>query len=77
MPEARVVSADSHVMEPAELWTEGLDRRFRDRAPRVVQQEEGAPYLFVAEGTNPFPVAAGFAAGRSGEELLEFMDSGY
>jgi len=77
MPEARVVSADSHVMEPAELWTEGLDRRFRDRAPRVVKQKQGAPYLFVAEGTNPFPVAAGFAAGRSGEELLEFMDSGY
>ena len=32
-----VVSADSHVLEPADLWTTRLDNRFRDRAPRVVQ----------------------------------------
>ena len=77
MPETRVVSADSHVMEPADLWVDGLEKRFRDRAPRVVKQEKGPPFVFVAEGTNPFPVAAGFAAGRSGEELREFMGSGY
>ena len=65
MSETRVVSADSHVMEPADLWVEGLDKRYRDRAPRVVKQEEGPPFVFVAEGTNPFPVAAGVAVERS------------
>ena len=29
------VSADGHVVEPAKLWTERMDARFRDRAPRV------------------------------------------
>jgi hypothetical protein len=29
------VSADGHVVEPADLWTTRMDKRFRDRAPRV------------------------------------------
>ena len=28
-----VVSADSHFMEPADLWQERLDRKYRDRSP--------------------------------------------
>lgn len=32
-----VVSADSHMMEPADLWQERLDRPFRDRAPKVIE----------------------------------------
>ncbi len=74
-----VVSADSHMMEPANLWQERLDRRFRDRAPKVIENpnEAGPRYLFVAEGAPAFPIAGGFAAGRSGKELSEFMDEGY
>ena len=33
----RVVSADSHMMEPADLWQTRLDTKYRDRAPRVVE----------------------------------------
>lgn len=29
-----VISADSHVMEPGDLWSERLDKRFGDRAPQ-------------------------------------------
>ena len=36
----RVISSDSHVIEPADLWTSRIDRKFRDRAPHVVQGEE-------------------------------------
>lgn len=74
-----VVSADSHMMEPATLWEERLDQRFRDRAPKVIEnpQPDGPRYLFVAEGAAPFAIAGGFAAGRSGEELSEFMKEGY
>jgi predicted TIM-barrel fold metal-dependent hydrolase len=74
-----VVSADSHMMEPADLWQQRLDRGLRERAPHVIEnpQGQGARYLFVAEGAPPFPVAGGFAAGRSGEELARFMRSGY
>ena len=30
------ISADSHVLEPAELWVERMDQAFRGQAPRVV-----------------------------------------
>jgi predicted TIM-barrel fold metal-dependent hydrolase len=74
-----IVSADSHMMEPANLWQERLDRRFRERAPQVIEnpQQQGPRYLFVAEGAVPFAVAGGFAAGRSGKELKDFMNQGY
>ena len=36
----RVISADSHMTEPADLWVERLDRKYRDVAPRVVRSEE-------------------------------------
>jgi hypothetical protein len=77
MTAQRVVSADSHVTEPADLWQTRLDRRHRDRAPKVVENPAGgAGHLFVAEGTDPFPVEASFAAGRSGEALRDFLADG-
>lgn len=36
----RVLSADSHVVEPWTLWTESLPERYRDRAPRLVRDED-------------------------------------
>jgi len=30
-----VISSDSHIIEPPDLWTSRIDRPFRDRAPRV------------------------------------------
>ena len=32
-----LVSSDSHVLEPAGLWSRRIDARFRNRAPRVVR----------------------------------------
>jgi len=29
----RLISADSHFVEPPKMWAERPDRRFRDRAP--------------------------------------------
>ena len=74
-----VISADSHMTEPVDLWEERLDAPFRDRAPKVVENPnaEGPRYLFVAEGAPPFPIAGGYAAGRSGKELQELLKTGY
>ena len=79
MPGHGVVSADSHMSEPVDLWTERLDAAWRDRAPRVVEnpRTEGPRYLFTAEGAPPFPIAGGFAAGRGGRELQALLDKGY
>jgi uncharacterized protein len=35
----RVVDADTHLTEPADLWTARIPERFRDRAPRVEPDE--------------------------------------
>ncbi|MCL6646529.1 MAG: hypothetical protein K6U88_16515 [Dehalococcoidia bacterium] len=37
----QLISADSHVVEPANLWLDYIDPRFRDRAPRIVEPEPG------------------------------------
>jgi predicted TIM-barrel fold metal-dependent hydrolase len=46
-------------MEPGDLWEKRLDRKLRDRAPKVVENptDQGPRYLFTVEGAQPFPVA--------------------
>jgi len=36
----KFISGDGHVTEPVNLWIERMDRRYRDRAPRVVTGSE-------------------------------------
>ena len=41
-----VLSADSHVLEPPDTYTNRLDRRFRDRAPHLAQDPvKGSVYV--------------------------------
>src|SRR5579872_425984 len=44
-----VLSSDSHVFEPPDLWETRIDRRFRDRAPRI-QRIDGADQIVVEAG---------------------------
>lgn len=37
----RLFSADSHVVEPRDLWLTRLDAKWRDKAPQVVSTEQG------------------------------------
>jgi predicted TIM-barrel fold metal-dependent hydrolase len=75
MASLRVISADSHMMEPPDLWTERLVMKYGDRTPQVKLTSKG--HLFVAPGVRPFAVAGGFGAGRSGTELKEHLKHGY
>jgi predicted TIM-barrel fold metal-dependent hydrolase len=36
-----LISSDSHIIEPPDLWTDRIDSSYRDRAPRVVREEKG------------------------------------
>ena len=36
-----VLSSDSHVFEPRDLWQTRIDRAFRDRAPRIERIDDG------------------------------------
>ncbi len=74
----RVISADSHVLEPADLWTSRIERRYRDRAPHVIHEVKGARGdFFVCEGLRPFPVSGLAVAGVDPEDFGEKMLAGY
>ena len=40
MPGYKIISSDSHVFEPPDLWTGRIDPEFRDRAPYVMREGE-------------------------------------
>ena len=72
----RVVSADSHTVEPADLWTSRLDRKFRDSAPHI--EMRGSTALFGSlRVSDLFPVGGISASGKSGEALAEHWKTGY
>jgi uncharacterized protein len=52
--ESDYISADGHFVEPADLWLERMDRRFRERAPRVESRDNADWYLI--DGVTAFPV---------------------
>jgi len=37
----KLISSVSHIVEPPGLWMDRMDRRFRDRGPRVISELDG------------------------------------
>ena len=61
--------------EPPNLWSERIDRRFRDRAPRIVLNPgDQSGSFFVCEDLPPFRVNGAFAAGKTFDKA--FMEAG-
>ena len=46
----RVISADSHVMEPRDLWQKRLGDRYGDHTPRVIHEHAGRKGTFFYTG---------------------------
>lgn len=49
----KLISADSHVVEPPDLWTARMPAKYADRAPHQVRTANGDAWAF--PGTAPFP----------------------
>ena len=62
MPGYRVISSDSHVVEPPDLWTSRVEGKFKNRAPRVVRDEDGFDYWYT-DDMKTGGMAAGTQAG--------------
>ena len=45
-----VIDADGHVIERAEMWAKYVEAEYRDRAPRFVQDENGAAAQRIGDG---------------------------
>ena len=54
----RIISADSHFMEPYDLWWNALGPKFGDRTPRLLDQYQGRQGTFFYSGNAGRPVAA-------------------
>jgi uncharacterized protein len=73
-----VISADSHVMEPADLWSARLPKALRDQAPMVRKNEDRPGYSFHAPGLPASAVSGAWGAGRSGDDLkTHLQNAGY
>jgi predicted TIM-barrel fold metal-dependent hydrolase len=70
MAGARLISADSHVVEPLGLWVERVDVPFRERAPHLVREVDGRPGAYmVCEDAPTVSLQAYFGAGLSADEI--------
>jgi uncharacterized protein len=60
---SQILSADSHVLEPPDLWTTRMETKFRDQAPHVVKDFDGRKGdFFVCPPLRPFnPFSLGCA----------------
>lgn len=44
-----VIDADGHVLEPANMWLDYIEPKFRDRAPRIIVNDEGAEIMALGD----------------------------
>lgn len=58
-----IVDCDAHILEPADLWLEYLEKKYRDRAIRI-ENTEGVEKLIIGEEV----VLEGVVAGLGGAE---------
>jgi predicted TIM-barrel fold metal-dependent hydrolase len=81
-----MISSDSHVIEPPDLWTDRVDRSVRDRAPRVVTDDDTGEQWWVVGGHRTLSFAGGAQTGdrfvapeqlRTGARFEQVRPGGY
>jgi predicted TIM-barrel fold metal-dependent hydrolase len=66
-----VISADSHITEPPDTYLSRIDPKYRDDAPRIIQDDRGD--VFHIPGMKvPVPMGLIAGAGKQAEELTTF-----
>jgi len=65
----KLISSDSHIVEPPDLWTERMDRSFRDRGPRVVSEADADWWMI--DGTRGNSFQGGAQVGKRFEHADE------
>jgi predicted TIM-barrel fold metal-dependent hydrolase len=64
-----IISADSHITEPANTYVDHIESRWKDRAPRM-ERRDGMGDVFVVDGmAKPVPMGLVAAAGKPAEEI--------
>jgi predicted TIM-barrel fold metal-dependent hydrolase len=67
-----IISADSHITEPANTYVDHIDPKWKSRAP-YLRDEGDAGALFIVDGmSKPVPMGLVAAAGKKPEEIRVF-----
>ena len=62
--DTQIISADSHVFEPGDLWQTRVERPLRDQAPHIVALDDGGEAMEYEDGTRIPYVGFGSAGDR-------------
>ncbi|MFI9742996.1 amidohydrolase family protein [Streptomyces sp. NPDC052494] len=63
-------------MEPVRLWSERLEHKYRERAPRVHWDAERRGWFFTCDGLQPALINSLYATDKSPEEFADAKTSG-
>ncbi len=61
MSQLRIISADSHIFEPPDLWTSRVERRLTERVPQLAHGDDG--YWWYCDGHKLVGLSSGAQAG--------------
>lgn len=64
---ATIISADSHVAEPGDLWTRYTEPAYRERAPKLMREEHSD--VWYVESLPPSPAGMIAPAGKRSEDF--------
>src|SRR5262245_13104985 len=67
-----IVSADSHITEPANCYVDHIDPAFRDDAPYMHHDDDAGDLFVIPRMPKPVPMGLGAAAGKPAEEISIF-----
>lgn len=65
----RVISADSHTVEPPDLWEKWLEAKYRDTAPKLVDDGDGGDAWLYMGSNKPEPLGLVTCVGTRPEDL--------
>jgi hypothetical protein len=65
----RTISADSHTLEPPDLWEKWLESKYLDTAPKLVEDKDGGHAWVYMGGNTPEPLGLVSCAGIRPEDL--------
>ena len=65
----KLVSADSHVLEPPDMWLKRIDRRYLDRAPRIVHEQDSDYFVCASSEMPKVGIGTSSSAEKKAEEI--------
>lgn len=64
-----LISADSHITEPPNVYVDYIDKKFKDRAPYLHRDSEGGDMFILGDPLPPIPIGIIAAAGKNPTEI--------